>query len=46
MFHNQGLLQLVIISYILVTLIFDLDMISSGSREYSKDYSQVDPAVN
>ena len=46
MFHNQGLLQLVIISYILVTLMFDLDMISSGSREYSTYYSQVDPAVN
>ena len=46
MFNNQELLTLVIISFILVTLIFDLDMISSGSREYSKDYSQVDPAVN
>ena len=46
MFHNQGLLQLVIISYILVTLMFDLDMISPGSREYSTYDSQVDPAVN
>ena len=38
MFNNQELLTLVIISFILVTLIFDLDMISPGSREYSKDY--------
>ena len=38
MFNNQELLTLVIISFILVTLIFDLDMISPGPREYSKDY--------
>ena len=46
MFNNQELLTLMIISYILVTLIFDLDVISPGSREYSTYYSQVDPAVN